>query len=317
MKLKQACKLYLHYCEHTKNLSALSINAYHHDLKSFQKITGSATKIQTIDRQSIYHYVDSLFNEERSEATVKRRLACLKTLFKWLENESLTKVNPFHNFDLKVRLPRRLPRNIKLDELSAMLSTAKRRSTSTPLLTQHQHQKKKNKPGNIRNLNTLIVIELLFSTGVRISELVAIQVSDIHLHSQTIKIHGKGQRERKVYIPDREISNLINTYLEARQLLNPAHTNFLINTRGGPLSAQSARLLVKENARNAAIGRPITPHMYRHSTATQLLEAGMDIRFVQKLLGHESIETTQIYTHVEDLTLKDNIIQAAIRRQLT
>ncbi len=313
MKLTDACERYLHYCQHTKKLSALTINAYRHDLKNFQALTGAGKAINTINRQSIYHYVDTLFSDGRSEATVKRRLACLKTLFKWLENEEYTDNSPFYKFDLKVRLPKRLPRNIKIDELRAMFHSA-RASANLPLSL--YDSKKISHPKKIKYLNTLIIIELLFSTGVRITELVSIQLADIHLNSNTIKIHGKGQRERKVFIPDKETLELIRIYLQARSGLTPSHTNFLINTRGAALSSQSARLLVKDNAKSAAIGRTITPHMYRHSAATQLLEAGVDIRFVQKLLGHESIETTQIYTHVEDIALRDNVMKAAIREQV-
>ena len=309
MTLKDACTNYLRHCQNAKKLSRFSTKAYHHDLKDFQTFLGSDRNIQRIDRDCLYKYVENTFCKGRSEATVKRRLACLKTLFKWLENEELIEQNPFSKFNLAVRIPKRLPRNLQPEELQATLEAARKFAGKYAAENQTLPNRRA-----INTINTLMLVELLFCTGVRIQELVSIELQDIHLPSNTIKIHGKGQRERKVFIPDREIRSLISTYIALRSEFATAHDHLLINSHGKPLSTQSARLLVKKNAQQAAISRPITPHMYRHSTATQLLKADVDIRFVQKLLGHENIETTQVYAHVEDSTLKDKVIRANIRR---
>lgn len=316
MKLINACDQYIHFCKHTKNLSSHSISAYQHDFKCLNKVLGRNLKLSQIDRKKIYNYVNYLFDEGRAESTVKRHIACLKTFFKWLENEEYIKLNPFQKFDLKIRLPKRLPRNMKIDELKAMVKTARRKTNITSGCSKVIQSFECEKPRDIKHINTLLIIELLFSTGVRIGELMSVKIQDIHLASNTIQIQGKGQRERKVFIPDIEVQNLIEKYSLIRSSLHPKHDTFFINSRCTALSTQSARLLIKDNAKNAALLRVITPHMYRHSAATQLLEAGVDIRFVQKLLGHESIETTQIYTHVEDLVLRDNIVNAGIRKQL-
>ena len=310
MNLSEVCSLYLDYCKNTKNLSGLSVNAYYHDLKSFQKLLGTGCKLAAISRQSLYLYVDSLFKEERSASTVKRRIACLKTMFKWLENEGLIHNNPFSKFDLRIKVPKRLPRNIKVNELKQMAQSA--RACAPQFATPGQSPKKR----DICALNALLIVEILYSTGIRVSELTSIRLNDINFHTQSVHINGKGQRERRVFLPDQGLIELIKNYTQTRNIFSKEHDYLLINSRGAPLSSQSARLIVKSNARRAQISRSITPHMYRHSTATQLLEAGVDIRYVQQLLGHESIQTTQIYTHVEDLALKEHIIKADIRRRL-
>lgn len=308
MTLSEVCSLYLNYCKNTKNLSYLSVSAYYHDLKSFQNLIGQKCEIKVVSRQSLYEYVDKLFEEKRSASTVKRRIACLKTMFKWLENEGLIYANPFSKFDLKIKVPKRLPRNVKVNELRQMAQSA--RACAAEISIPGQNPRKR----DICTLNALLIIEILYSTGIRVSELTSIRLDDVNFHTQSIHISGKGQRERKVFLPDQGLIDLIKNYIQIRNVFSTKHDYLLINSRGTPLSSQSARLIVKENAKRAQISRPITPHMYRHSTATQLLEAGVDIRYVQQLLGHESIQTTQIYTHVEDSALKEHIVRADIRR---
>ena len=310
MTLSEVCSLYLDYCKNTKNLSELSVNAYYHDLKSFQKLMGKECKITTVSRQLLYQYIDSLFKEKRSAATVKRHIACLKTMFKWLENEDFICNNPFLKFDLKIKVPKRLPRNIKVNELKQMVQSA--RACAGQVSELNRNLKKR----DICTLNALLIIEILYSTGIRISELTSIKINDINFHTQSIHINGKGQRERRVFLPDQDLIEFIKNYTQIRNIFSKEHDYLLINSRGTPLSSQSARLTVKNNAKRAKISRPITPHMYRHSTATQLLEAGVDIRYIQQLLGHESIQTTQIYTHVANSALKEHIMKADIRRRI-
>jgi len=300
----------LNYCKNTKNLSESSLNAYSHDLNSFAKIIGPIRNSADITRQDLYHFIETLFNEGRSAATVKRRVACLKTLFRWLENEQSLGESPFSRFELKIKIPKRLPRNIKVHELRSMVQTA--RAGMPEFLSSEQCLRKR----DICAFNALVIVELLYSTGIRVSELTSIMLDDINFHTNSIHINGKGQRERKVFLPDEDLVQLVRAYIRARNFYSLTHNHLLINSLGKPLSSQSARLIVKKNAEKAQIQRSITPHMYRHSTATQLLEAGIDIRYVQQLLGHESIQTTQIYTHVENPSLREHIVKADIRRAI-
>lgn len=316
MNINNAKNLYLKHCSGAKNLSPLSTQAYFHDLRVFVEFIGKKTNVKNISRDTLYKFVEYLFEQGRSEATVKRRLACLKTFYKWLENIEEVDISPFFKFDLKIRLPQRIPRNLSIFELKSLLAEASKQAGLTAEEYNTTNITKRFSRSNVSILNSLVIIEVLFNTGVRITELTTIKLDNIDLKEGVIKIHGKGRRERKVYLTDKEIKNLLESYLLIRDHAKPDHDFLLFNSRLTPLSSQSARLLVRNLGESANLTRRITPHMYRHSSATQLLEAGVDMRFVQKLLGHESIETTQIYTHVEDQALKKNISRARLRDKI-
>lgn len=158
--------------------------------------------------------------------------------------------------------------------------------------------------------------ELLFATGIRVAELATLRDDDIDMTADVITIIGKGSRQRRVYIPDAEIRELIIVYRQARDAREPDAESFLVNSRGGSASPQYIRRLVRQLAENAALSRRVTPHMFRHSVATYLLEEGVDIRYVQRLLGHRSIVTTEIYTHVADAALKSRVIERHPRKTI-
>jgi len=170
--------------------------------------------------------------------------------------------------------------------------------------------------GDFNSLTARISAELLFATGIRVAELAALRDDDIDLTCGVITIIGKGSRQRRVYIPDAEIRELIVTYRQARNSRHHLEDSFLTNSRGGAASAQYIRKLVRKLAESAALTRRVTPHMFRHSVATYLLEEGVDIRYVQRLLGHRSIATTEIYTHVADEALKSRVIERHPRKAI-
>lgn len=151
---------------------------------------------------------------------------------------------------------------------------------------------------------------LLFTTGLRIGELAGMRLGDIDWADGAIQVQGKGNRERRVFITGDAIRREIKAYLRQRKLISPQTDHLFVTKKGGPVSAQYFRRRLKRLAKNEGISRCVTPHMFRHTAATHLLAAGVDIRFVQKLLGHASIVTTQIYTHVSDQILKDTIVRA-------
>ena len=164
----------------------------------------------------------------------------------------------------------------------------------------------------MNKLTCLLAVELFFSTGMRVSELVNVKINHIFLSEKKIKILGKGQRERFVFLPNKELTDLVSSYLSLREITKPTHNLLLINSRGKEASPHFIRKLIRQMSSLAKIDK-ITPHMYRHSAACQLLESGVDIRFVQRLLGHQSILTTQLYTHVNDSVLQKKIAKANTR----
>jgi integrase/recombinase XerD len=170
--------------------------------------------------------------------------------------------------------------------------------------------------GDFSSLTARLAAELLFATGVRVAELAALRDEDIDLIAGVITITGKGSRQRRVYIPDSDIRELVTAYRLARNERGHTTDSLLINSRGGPASPQLIRRLVRQLGENAALTRRVTPHMFRHSVATYLLEEGVDIRYVQRLLGHRSIGTTEIYTHVADAALKSRVIERHPRKSI-
>jgi len=158
--------------------------------------------------------------------------------------------------------------------------------------------------------------ELLFATGIRVAELASLRDCDIDLVGGVITITGKGSRQRRVYIPDADIRELIVGYRCTRDARERYADSFLTNSRGDAASPQYIRRLVRELGEKAALARRVTPHMFRHSIATYLLEEGVDIRYVQRLLGHRSIVTTEIYTHVADAALKSRVVEKHPRKSI-
>lgn len=258
------------------------------------RFAGARKNVASLDRTVLVQYVEHLFTEHRlKETSAKRHVASLRSLFRWLEDTGHVAEDPFRGARVRIKLPRRLPRVLSRGELAALLA-------HPPTL-------------DFASITARMAAELLFATGIRVAELAALRDADIDLAAGVITVIGKGSRQRRVYIPDGEICDLIVAYRHAR---NPDCDSFLTNSRGGPASPQYIRRLVRQLGENAAITRRVTPHMFRHSIATYLLEEGVDIRYVQRLLGHRSIVTTEIYTHVADAALKSRVIERHPRKAI-
>lgn len=285
MRIGQACEEFLRHCENVRKLSEHTIRAYRLDLARFARFTGANIDVATFDRSTLQSYVEHLFIEHHlKETSAKRHVASLRSLFHWLEEENRILEDPFRGARVRIRLPRRLPRVLSRAELATIL----------------QHPP----AGDYSSLTARIAAELLFATGIRVAELAGLRDDDIDLTAGVITILGKGSRQRRVYIPDSDIRELVVAYRHARTEKGHVSESFLTNSRGGPVSPQLIRRLIRTLAERAALTRRVTPHMFRHSVATYLLEEGVDIRYVQRLLGHRSIVTTEIYTHVADAVLK-------------
>ena len=311
MNISTACEQFLSYSQYTKDLSPLTIKAYQQDLNLLVDLTDKNLDVNSVNRDTIRQCVNNLFAKGHSKATVKRRLACYKSLFKWLENEGIVEQTPFYRLDLKIKIPLRLPRNLTQVELKKMHKTAKQELAidvynpfDTPVSI------------NINQMSIFLALELLLTTGIRVSELASIELNDIHLNDRYIHIYGKGQRERRVFITNNNIKIFIKKYLQFREKKQQSHTVLLINSLGNPATTQTIRIWLKKLSERAQLNRVVTPHMYRHSAATTLIESGVDIRHVQKLLGHQSITTTQIYTHINNAELYKTIVKANIQEKV-
>ena len=319
MKLAESCRQYLSHCQINKRLSSHSMRAYEHDLKHICEFYGPAKAVLDIDREQLKALITWLNQSDLSQASIKRRVACLKAMFRWMELEDIIETNPFHKLELKVKLPHRLPRNIPRQELITLLLSA-RHAAGLPLKARYSHDlltRTIQRKNQLNALTTLVALELMIATGIRVGELVSIELEQIFWSEGKIRILGKGHHERYVFLPDNEITVLVKSYQHLRQLANPDHRHLLINSRGKPATTQFIRKLVNKLSEGTNVDRHITPHMFRHSAACELLESGVDIRFVQRLLGHYSISTTELYTHVTDNALQEQVCRASVLRGLT
>lgn len=318
MKLQEVCENFIKYCQAGKNLSDHTIRAYTLDLNEFKKFFGLSFDVRDFAKEKLQDYLYFLIKTRKlKETSVKRRMACLKAMFSWLEENEAIDINPFHKFKIKIKTPLQLPRSLLKSEINSLLSyplqalgVNGKENVAIQLKTINYDSY------NFGLLTILVSVELLYCTGIRVSELAGILVDDIDLAGGSILIRGKGSRQRKVFIIDDKLGELLDIYFSIRLQRGATSQNFLINSRGAPASTQYIRYSLKKTRKNAEIKKHITPHMLRHSAATHLLESGVDIRFVQRLLGHQSISTTQLYTHVTDTSLKDVLLKLHPRKGL-
>lgn len=276
---------YLTYCQAQKRLDAKTLKAYRIDLRQFQEQI-SADRIERIDSTTLEKYVASL-HQRYLPKTVKRKLASVKAFFHYLEYRDLIDKNPFNKIQFHFREPAKLPKTIPLSTVEQLLST---------IYAQHRHASSDFQK-NI-TLRDAAVIELLFSSGMRISELCSLRASDVNLSDGTILIYGKGDKERRIQLGNDDVLRTLQSYHHTFSPQIQQSRHFFVNPSGHPLSDQTVRRMINHYCSLAAIDMHITPHMFRHTFATSLLEADVDIRYIQEMLGHSSIHITEIYTHV-------------------
>lgn len=311
MNLGTACESFLIHCRTEKNLSLRTQRAYRSDLHCFSVETGPRRDIRTYTGAWIEHAVQRWHASGTLKAsTLKRRIACLKVFTRWLCRKQLMESNPFEQLQIDIRVPKRLPRHLQTEEIRKLVSL-----------------KPSTLDGEFGNgmrridwdtLTARLAIEVLFLTGVRVGELVNIRACDIDSELRQILVLGKGNKERHVALPDDVTINRLQRYrlAAAGRFSTLPHPQFFLNSLGRPANEQYMRRVIRSFADAADLDRRVTPHMLRHTAATQLLEAGVDIRFLQKLLGHASIATTELYTHVANHALRSEISRANVRRRI-
>ena len=283
--LKLLISNYLEYCRTQKRLDEKTLKAYLIDLKQFSELI-SCEEITLIAPETLEAYIAKLHQQYKPK-TVKRKIASLKAFFHYLEYKDIIEYNPFNKIQVRFREPVILPKTISLHTIEAFLSIIYR---------QRYHAKTDYQKRNA--LRDAAVIELLFATGMRISELCALKNNDVNLFDGTILIYGKGDKERLIQIGNDAVIRILKEYKSNYYSEIKNCNRFFANQSGNALSDQTVRRMINKYTSLAAIDLHITPHMFRHTFATCLLEADVDIRYIQEMLGHSSINITQIYTHV-------------------
>lgn len=283
---------YLEYCKTQKRLDEKTLKAYIIDLKQFSTLT-SCKEITMITPNTLETHIAQLHQQYKPK-TVKRKIASLKAFFHYLEYKDIIEHNPFNKIQVRFREPVILPKTIPLHTIETFL-----------LIIYRQRYNAKTDYQKRNALRDAAIIELLFATGMRISELCALKNNDVNLFDGTILIHGKGDKERLIQIGNDAVIHILEEYKNNYlfEIQNCKH--FFANQSGNALSDQAVRRMINKYTSLAAIDLHITPHMFRHTFATCLLEADVDIRYIQEMLGHSSINITQIYTHVAVAKQKD------------
>lgn len=283
---------YLSFCKTQKCLDAKTIKAYRIDLNQFS----THSKIQNIADATVdcLEAFIAFLHQAYKPKTAKRKIASVKAFFHYLEYKDLIIINPFNKIQVKFREPIILPKIIPLPALETLLRTIYKQHE----LAATTYQKRK-------TLQDITIVELLFSTGIRISELCLLQASDVDLLDNTILIFGKGAKERRIQIENTDVLDILTRYQNCfyDQIIESNY--FFPNRSGQPVTDQYVRNMINKYTTLAGLNIHITPHMFRHTFATSLLDADVDIRYIQELLGHSSINVTEIYTHVTTAKQRD------------
>jgi tyrosine recombinase XerC len=274
-------KEFLGYINHQKGYSFYTQKSYRIDLKQFLLFLNSRNSHE-ITRDLVSEYLYQLHQKKYSPASIERKIAALHSLCKFLLKRKYIKENPLLIIKTPKK-PERLPNFLTYHEVEQIFSSIK--------------------TDNFIGLRDRTIIELLYSSGLRCGELTHLKTDDINIANETVKIKGKGNKERIVPIGSYALKFLLD-YLEERARFSK--NNFLfINKKGVCISDRQVERIVKKYAKKSGIIRDITPHTFRHSFATHLLDRGADLRIVQELLGHSDLSTTQIYTHTTVERMKE------------
>lgn len=312
MRLSQACIGYVRWLHATRDLSPHTVRAYQGDLASFEGFAGAGTSVEDLSRSTLVDFLESQKASALSPASLRRRVAALRGFSRWLLAQGLIASDPWQGASVAAGRGRSLPRALPAGDLDRLLAFLKQIAGIGPvpadpnLIRERPHES-----------TTLLAVALMVSTGVRVHEVVGFKCQDIDLSSRAIRLVGKGRRERQVFLTNDWITAFTEAYIEARRTLDLSHSRLLFNLHYEVLTPAAVRSRLAKAAKAAGISQRVTPHMLRHTAATQLIEAGVDIRYIQRLLGHASLSTTEIYTHVSDRALRRVVSEADILGRLT
>jgi len=286
--LNSAIEWFYSHCTDHRKLSAHTLKAYKHDLThfyTFVSVSSPQPLVAVVDRNLVQRWLGSMATVK--PRTARRRLATLKSMFASLERFEKITENRLAGLRSEVKVGISLPRTVA-------------RSTVKSLLRSPRRQVAKTQPASIRKIRETALIETLFSTGMRVSEVVALNIGHVDMERLVISVCGKGNREREIPIVCDAFREALSTYLSERKKAETTpNSPIFVNRRDVRMSDQSVRATLRRHA--SKIGaRRITPHMLRHTVATLLLEDGVDLRHIQRLLGHSSITTTTIYVQVSE-----------------
>jgi integrase/recombinase XerD len=296
MEIRAAIDDFLRYCAVERRLSENTLQAYAYDLTDFNAWLMASILSSEISTETLKAYLQAMVSERKlAAATVRRRMACLRAFFRRLADLGEV-ADPFLGWRLALPKRKRLPKALSRGEVGSLLGHGVKDSSCTGVVE-----------GSLS-----IAVRLMVATGLRVGELCKLRALDISPDGASLRVHGKGSRDRVTYISDRHFRAELARLVDARRRADGPTAPLLVNRHGSKLKPQSVRQRLHRAAAAAGLARRITPHMLRHTAATLLIETGVDIRIVQRLLGHSSIATTEIYTHVSDEALRTSLERANV-----
>lgn len=281
---------YLHFIKVERQLSENTLLSYKRDLLAYARhLQGqqTITSINQVTREHILLFLESLRAVGKSSKTVSRQISSIRSFHQFLLREKVTGQDPTVHLEMPKK-EQSLPKVLSIEDIEALIAAPNTE-----------------KPQGVRDI---AILEMLYGSGMRISELINLNLEDVHLTMGFVRVFGKGGKERIIPLGRGAIEACANYLNEARpDLLGTAPKNdaFFITQRGKRFTRQGCWKIIKDHAETAGIHKIITPHVLRHSFATHLIENGADLRAVQELLGHADISTTQIYTHVSKTRLSE------------
>lgn len=297
MAFRTAADEFLRVCAVERRLSAHTILAYAADLADFGRWLQGGTGLPDISATTLKEYLAAITGERKlAVATVRRRFACLRVFFRYTADAGAA-TDPFASWRPKHPQRKRLPRALSRSEISSLLSSLKHKRQFAEI----------DREGNLP-----IAVRLMVVTGIRVGELCKLQIDDMSPDGSALRIHGKGSRDRVAYVTDSGLARELCDHVRKRRRVSSSCRALFVNRHGAAMRTQTVRIKLRRYAAALGLTRRVTPHMLRHTAATLLIETGVDIRFVQRLLGHASIATTEIYTHISDEALRSTLRRADV-----
>ena len=292
-KYKEMLSSFIRYVQLEKNFSVHTIREYEKDLTEFFSFL-EAEGVLTIDEVEYIHarlFITKLYDEKKARTTISRKISSIRSFFKFANREFNLDDAPFRSL-YHPKKEERLPNFFYEEELNILFE--------------------KNQGTDLKSLRNMAILELLYATGIRVSELVSIELNQVDFSYNIIRVMGKGRKERIVPFGGFASDALLIYKDEVRPKLmkTKQHEKLFVNMRGGELTDRGVRHILKEMIEKASMHTKVYPHMFRHTFATHLLNNGADLRTVQELLGHSHLSSTQVYTHVTKEALRKTYMNA-------
>ena len=288
---KDVVRAYVRYLKLQRNMSGNTLDAYQRDLrKLLDYLEREQKSVRDVELADLEHFSAGLHDIGIHPRSQCRILSGVRSFFKFLQLDGYRDDDPTELLE-SPQIGDHLPEVLTTDEVDRL-------EASIDLSKWEGHRNR-------------AIIEVLFSCGLRVSELVNLKLSDLYIDEEYVRVMGKGSKERLVPISRRAIDELQNWFYDRNLMkIKPGEEDFVfLNRRGAHLTRTMILIMIKSQAKEAGIQKTISPHTLRHSFATALLEGGADLRFIQALLGHEDIGTTEIYTHIDTSTLRQEILE--------